>query len=406
MLIRWQRTKWYLASTYKNYKHAIQVPELIAKVEKGNSELWLLGRRFTVKNTNGNETIRQLHNFLSNMKRITYVDRFTSRGRVLSDTDWGCTIRAGQMLFCNALIHKLDYTIQSHKDSDPLYQLFINNNRLAIQSFIESIEDRKEAKSGDRWAADRFTYTLKLLIESTQDQTVTNLTSSQRQLTTCHLSSNIQPSLGILNLNGYIRCSKLKTLLKTYRHLLVFVHLGINDEKIDLNSKKFLHEVMKLSSFGGFMGSKGAEAYYIFGNDGELFYYLDPHEIVREKDLNLPKAFQVTAVSQIKYSELEHAVTICFVVTESNIQEFHSDLQRLSDQYQVIGVFGFDQPEETLPDSLENISAYEINAEFLKTFQEKHPPVQPQTQLPKTARYLHGFFVQSTIIEDSYKETS
>lgn len=410
-LKRWQRTKWFISSTYKHYTRVISVSDMINKIEKKDGVLWLLGMRFAREKLNSNHNVSKLRDFLSSLRRITYVDRFVSRGRVMSDADWGCTIRAGQMLVCNAFIQKLGFEIYSHKDTDLFYQLFINGQLLAIQYFIESIEDREEAAAGERWAADRFTSTLKLLIQGAE--TEKNLTNCQKQPLQLSIFSNIGLSLGIVNFNGYVRCSKLKSLLNSFTNLFVFVHLGINDEKIDSNSKLFLYEVMKLSSFSGMIGSKGAEAYYIFGHDEDMFFFLDPHEISKEKDLNSPKTYQVNAVSQIKYAELEHAVTVCFAVAENNIQKFHADIQRLSDIYQVIGVFGFDEAEETLQDSIENISAYDINQEFLRTYFEDHMLVStklqktPQndqlpkpTKLPPTAQYIHGFFVQSTFLED------
>lgn len=273
----------------------------------------------------------------------------------LTDTDWGCTIRSGQMLFCNLLIFKMDFAINRENDSNPFFQLFIENGNFSIAKFLKEADEKQmNLRPGNWWTPSQFTSVLESL---SKKNTIKKEDENKILKNYLSLSADRNCSLGIIEFTSIIRFKDIYKLFEEFDFVCCFVHCILDKEHININSKSFLFEMMMIEEFSGFLGSEGNKSYYIFGHDGRNLLYLDPHSITESLKIGKQQVF-LQGANQILFKNLNSFLTLGFLINKKMIERFEAEMNNLSKKYDFLTIFGKDVDESN---SLTPLKIYDFN---------------------------------------------
>ena len=175
----------------------------------------ILGHKLSIIQKDSNKKQKEvtslLNSFKLHMKTFTYVDKFEYKNKSTSDVNWGCTIRSGQMLFCNLLIFKFGLDLKNPEFSKTIYGLFIDKGPFSIQNLLTKAEHANRVKFADQWRPSDFCLSLQEIVNELQTTNDIN-------------KIGINKSFSILIFDSQIKMKQIVDKLETVDYLVLVVH--------------------------------------------------------------------------------------------------------------------------------------------------------------------------------------
>ncbi len=302
------------------------VNHLIDLIYNKKTSLYLIGIEFKGQQTKDkyNITKKILPETVNTMKRFSYVDRFNYNGGIISDTNWGCTIRSGQMVLYNAILFKLFKGNSTNCKS--LITYFQNLDIFGINNILEIGEKSFGKKIGEMWQPKTFFLVIQHILAKNNDRFPSVVQGKEKGLTVLIMDSNFI-------------ATQIESRLQPDVNILLVINLSIGMNAPETKYRQFLFDVCRIPQFCGIVGGQNNMSYFIVGHNGTFFLYLDPHQIKSQKGQEDMNSYTVTGFYEIPYSSLLPYITLTFMINSDNFASFRQMLEKANEEGQPLGMF-------------------------------------------------------------------
>jgi hypothetical protein len=341
----------------------------------------------------GFEDQKSIDYIQTRIRLFSYCDAFVYEGRVVTDTDWGCTLRVGQMLFCNFLIFRSGFFVPKVADVLAIGGLFLSGGPFSIQELLRVGKANAIAEQGQFWRPDNFAEALRLLMAK--------LEADENGVTFCQplLTNIVKQRVAVLIQTAQIRIKKIRELTQTKPVVLLLLHLALGDSQDSL-AANFLFQVMQTPYFCGFLGSEGQRAYYFVGFSGDKLLYLDPHRIAREQDLASGLSSSVDRFHISDLSLVNKTVTIALSVSHESLGSFAKDLTEIATRFPFLTVVSETEDDLSNASTLSNQPVQVVDGDFLAQIQQEMRDAA-QARFADPHQQVGSFYKVDTFLEDT-----
>lgn len=293
--------------------------------------VYLMGKKYSAIHA-----LQEIKDDLRSLVWMTYRSGFPSIGGSgpTSDRGWGCMLRCGQMVLCNALV-------RLHLTRDWLWvppREETNNGGDSIQTADEASSDPQCSEPPprelpieymniirlfeDRKTAPYSIHQISQMGESEGRPVGTwfgpnTVAQALKKLATYEKTNEINIHVALDNL---VIVNEIKsTPSRPWKPLILFIPLRLGLTDINPIYFRALKSSFHLSSSLGIIGGRPSHALYFVGYVGNEFLYLDPHTTQSVIDLssNDPETFDDRSyhclqVSRMDMSQLDPSISLCF----------------------------------------------------------------------------------------------
>jgi hypothetical protein len=261
-----------------------------------------------------------LKDMMKIMRKFSYVEKFSYNNQIISDTDWGCTIRCGQMLFFNAILFKV--FVPSKVNAEYLIHNFLENKMFGINSFLKIGEEHFNKRVKKMWEPKTFFMALKLIIDKNNNKIKFNEMSTEKKL-------------DILIIDALFTKNEIRDKVSRHKNLLLVFNINIGMYKCEDKFRTFIFDACKMQQFTGIIGAESQMSYFIVGHNQSMFYYLDPHKIKTQEDQESMKSYTINGFYEISYSSLIPYMTLTFMVNMDNCEQFIHKFLEMNKRYEL-----------------------------------------------------------------------
>lgn len=264
----------------------------------------------------GKRNVSDLKWIQENTKDIQY---FSYRNKISvplanfadNDIGWGCMIRTGQMMLCQALTQALSQQLSQtsnykNKNKDEIISLFFDYPEADFS--IHKITDcgaRYHIPVGKWFNPTGLGYTLKELVSQ---------------------SPTVSPHLRIvIARDGAIYEDEIMEVLNNNQKILILIPIMLGMDKINESYYSPLLKCFEIPSNVGIVGGKPRQSFYFIGKQNDNIFFMDPHTVqpaflnINNNDKKISKDMN-EKINYIDVSDLDPCMLVCFLV--SSHQEF------------------------------------------------------------------------------------
>ncbi|CAG0893606.1 unnamed protein product [Darwinula stevensoni] len=283
-------------------------------------EIWLLGRRYLSKD----EAHRQaLRDDVRTRIWCTYRKGFSpigGSGGCVSDKGWGCMLRCGQMVLCEALVsHRLGRTWQWKQGAkNPDYFKIINlildrrDSPFSIHQMALMGASEAQRPVGEWYGPNTVAHILRKLV---------NL-SSEVELEVHVAMDNLVISQEIVT-----RCKQHASHPDGWTPLLLFIPLRLGLDSVNEIYIPSIQETFRMPQTLGIIGGRPNHALYFIGYSGDSLIYLDPHTtqpaasisldngLITSELMVLDSSFHCFDLLTMAAANIDPSLALCFLFT-------------------------------------------------------------------------------------------
>ena len=326
------------------------VNHMISLVFNKKTAIYLIGIEFGGQQARERYmvTCDNLRHTVAAMRRFSYVERFKYNGGMISDTDWGCTIRSGQMLLFNTILFKL-FKGNSANCAN-LMVFFQDQEFFGINNFLKIGEEVFAKKIGEMWSPKTFFLVIQHILAKRENCLPVIIKEQVKKLVVLIMDSNFV-------------ASQIESRFGPDVNILLVINLSIGMHAPEDKYRQFLLDVCRIPQFCGIVGGQNSMSYFIVGHNGTFFYYLDPHQIKSQEGQGDMNSYTVTGFHEISYCGLLPYITLTFIVNRANFDVFREMLERANSESQPLGMFASSEIFKSTDTMCENDDL--INFEYL-----------------------------------------
>ena len=271
----------------------------------------------------------EVQHFFRFLLRFTYVKQFAYKpGEGISDVNWGCTLRTGQMVISNMLLFKTKYDQNQSTDwnnltlqnAETCFQIFRQDQLLHFSSLFEIGRCNFKNKVPEVfWTSVEFLQAFKLTLTQKKNELPDQL-----------------KGLHVINTISYFSFEEIERELKTHQRILLGCSVCLGKHKCDPKYQTELKFLMRLQPFAGLMAAQEKRSYYVFGFDYAHYYYLDPHAVSSQKADNELNEHFIKSFFTIDFNSFNPFMTFVFLIDSDNIKEFKEQITSSQNKREVI----------------------------------------------------------------------
>eukprot|EP01080_Neovahlkampfia_damariscottae_P011682 gene11682-4917_t len=281
-----------------------------------DSPVWILGCEYI----NPKDDLENIKTDIQSKLWCSYRKDFSpisSNVKLTTDAGWGCMIRTGQMLLCQAYINLLLGRKWRIKENECTPK--------ELEKIIDLVYDKQDAPYSIHKIAQFGTSFSTPIGEWFGPSTITNVISKLSAIDTNSAFSFYISDQSCLYLDEIEEINKNQ---KIWKPLIILMPIRLGLDKLNPIYIRFVCKTFEISQSIGIVGGKPSSSFYFIGCQDDCLFYLDPHVV--QNVSNSPETYQCNKIKKIKVADIDPSMSLGFMVKDKNdYQKFISTMKKL-----------------------------------------------------------------------------